>query len=130
MKLNIVKKTKNALLAREEIEFTVDDSKAVPSRKDISEKIAAQTNAKTGTVVIKKVETAFGSKGFKGTANVYESLEGLKEVEPEFLVTRTEGKKKEGEEKKEEAKPEEKKEEKAEEKKEEKAEEKAEEKKE
>ena len=125
MKVNIVKRTKNPLLGREEIEFTVDEAKAVPSRKELSEKIGAQTNAKQGTVVIKKVETAFGSKGFKGTANVYESLEGVKEVEPEFLIARTEGKKKE--EKKEEAKPEEKKEEKAEEKSEEKKEEKKEE---
>jgi small subunit ribosomal protein S24e len=117
MKVNIVKREKNPLLKREELEFTVEESKGVPSRKNIVEKIAAQTNAKAGAVVIKKVETVFGSKAFQGKANVYEAPEDLKRVEPDFLMTRTEGKKKEEE--KEEAKPaEEKKEEKPEEKKE------------
>ena len=131
MKVNIVKREKNPLLKREELEFTVEESKGVPSRKNIVEKLAAQTNAKAGAVVIKKVETVFGSKAFQGKANVYESPEDLKKVEPDFLMTRTEGKKKEGEakpaeekkeekpaEKKEETPKEEKKEEKADEKKE------------
>ena len=116
MKVNIVKREKNPLLKREELEFTVEESKGVPSRKNIVEKLAAQTNAKAGAVVVKKVETVFGSKDFQGKANVYETPEDLKKVEPDFLMARTEGKKKAGE-----AKPaEEKKEEKpAEEKKEE-----------
>jgi small subunit ribosomal protein S24e len=130
MKVNIVKRTKNPLLKREEIEFAVEESKAVPSRKEVAEKIGAQVNAKPGSVVIKLIETAFGSKAFRGKANVYDSVEEAKRVEPGFLIARTEGKKEEKpaakpEEKKEEAKPEEKKEEKpAEAPKEEKAEEK------
>ena len=137
MKVNIVKRTKNPLLKREEIEFALAESKAVPSRKEIAEKIGAQVNAKAGTVVIKLIETVFGSKAFKGTANVYESVEEAKRIEPEFLITRTEGKKKEGGEKKEEkpaekpeAKPEAKEEAKPEEKPAEAPKEKAEEKKE
>jgi ribosomal protein S24E len=129
LKLKIVKRNKNPLLKREEIEFAVEESKSVPSRKDVAEKIAAQTNAQAGTVVVKKIETAFGSKDFQGRVNVYESVEALKKVEPAHMKARLEGKKKEGEEKKEEkkeapkeekkeaeAKPEEKKAEKPEEK--------------
>ena len=102
MKLEIQEKKENPLIGRQEISFSVTDTKATPSRKEIREAIAAQTSSDGKKIIVDVLDTRFGTTDFKGVARVYENEEQLKKIELKPIVVRNFGK----EEKKEEAKPE------------------------
>ena len=133
MKLTLVTETKQPLLSRKELVYTIDHAKeSTPKLTEIKKAVVEQTKAKEQLIVLNGVEASFGSSIAKIIVNVYDSEVAHKQ----FAII---DKKKNRNKKPEEAKAEEKKEEKpvevkAEEKKEEpkevKTEEKAEEKKE
>ena len=51
-------------------------------------KIAALFNAKEDAVVIEKITNRFGDKRFEGIAKIYDSREKMKEIEPEYIISR------------------------------------------
>jgi len=96
MKVEITNRQKNALLNREEMEFSVDDSALTPSRKELKEKIAALVNAKTELVIIGTIEKEFGSKAVKGVARIYSDEKTLKKTELPQIIGRNIGQKDKG----------------------------------
>jgi len=103
LKLEIQEKKENPLIGRQEISFSVTETKATPSRKELREAIAAQTNSKEKNIIVDVLDTRFGTTDFKGEARVYENEEQLKKIELKPIVVRNFGK---TEEKKAEAAPE------------------------
>ncbi len=108
-KIEILSKKDNTLFSREEIEFKVTDSNKTPSREDVKNLLIANTKQKEGQIIIKKINSIFGSNIATGIAYVYKNAEIMKKIEPKHILKRNEKKEKKPEEKPVEAKPEEKK---------------------
>jgi len=88
MKINIVKKEKNLLLDRLEVEFEIDAPAETPRRLEVRSKIAALINHDENLVIIKNITQKTGVKRSVGTAHAYDTVENLKQVEPEHLIKR------------------------------------------
>ncbi|MBW3011679.1 hypothetical protein KY311_00695 [Candidatus Woesearchaeota archaeon] len=98
MNTEIISKEKNALLSREDVVAKIDFSgAATPSRKQIIDALASKLNAKQNLIVIKKIDTSFGSASAKVTAHVYDNEEVMAGLKPQHIGKRDTGKKAEGE---------------------------------
>ena len=91
MKLEIMKRKKNGLLKREELEFKVEECKVTPSKAEIRKKIAALNDTKENFVVVEGVKNKFGSKDFTGKANVYGNEEDMRKIELKYKIWRNFG---------------------------------------
>jgi small subunit ribosomal protein S24e len=98
LKIEILNERENKLLSRREIEFAVNHAgEGTPSRADIRAKIVAQFDADAETVVIRSLDTSFGSGATKGFARIYSNPEQMKRVEHDHILKRHVEKKAEGE---------------------------------
>jgi len=88
MKIKIVKKEKNLLLDRLEVEFEIDAPAETPKRLEVRSKLAALVNHDENLMIIKAINQKTGVKISVGTAHAYNDLETLKKVEPEHLIKR------------------------------------------
>jgi ribosomal protein S24E len=64
------------------VSFDVTSDKATPSNQELKKKCASILGADEKLVVVKKVETFFGSTGSKATVYQYKDEEKLKSIEP------------------------------------------------
>jgi len=103
MKINITSQQHNPLLKRKEITFEVkhEETKATPSRYEIRKKLAETLKTNIELLYIRRVETKTGTMLATGEANLYESPEQVKLVEPEHIINRNKPPEKPTEEKKE-----------------------------
>jgi ribosomal protein S24E len=90
MKLKIVSKEKNSLLKRIEVIFSIehDQTGGTPSRAEVKSQLAAQLNTKLELVYIKHLVTKKGTMVAIGEANIYDSAEQAKLVEPKHIIAR------------------------------------------
>ncbi len=88
MEITITNDTRNELLYRKEVEFTMTYEGATPSRKQIIGKIAALLNAKEETMVLDPVRTRFGSCDAAGNARIYDTVEARDRTERSYLINR------------------------------------------
>jgi len=90
MEVKITSELKNLLLKRKEIAFEVQhtQTKGTPERLEIRNKLAEMLKTKPELVYVKRVETKTGTMKAAGEANVYESVEHAKLIEPEYIITR------------------------------------------
>lgn len=91
MKIQVVKKQKNPVLHREEIDFKIEDAKIVPSRKEVRQQLAALLNAKEDVVIVQNIMHEFGQHLVKGYAKLYDNVDFLKQVELQYIVNRNTG---------------------------------------
>ncbi|MGB9959362.1 MAG: 30S ribosomal protein S24e [Candidatus Bathyarchaeales archaeon] len=101
METKILSETENKLLKRKEVVFQVEHSQtgSTPSRTEVKEALAKALKKDANLIFIKKMETKTGTRTAIGTANIYDSLEHAKLIEPEYIVKRNipaEEQKKEG----------------------------------
>ncbi|MDH5449846.1 MAG: 30S ribosomal protein S24e [Candidatus Bathyarchaeota archaeon] len=103
MKIKVTSQQHNPLLKRKEIVFEVnhEETKGTPSRLEIRKKLAEKLKANIELLYVRKVETKTGTMLAVGEANLYESPEQVKLVEPEHIITRNMPPEKPTEEKKE-----------------------------
>ncbi len=94
MEVTIKGKKENTLLKRTELEFTVENAKVPPARKELREKIAAMENKKPEQVIISKISHGFGSTNIEGKAHIYASKEDAEKTELYYMVGRNKGVKK------------------------------------
>ncbi len=93
MKVEITDKRRNELLKREELKFSVDHKgSGTPTRIEVRQKIADMLNADKETVYVEKIGTRTGSRLATGRANVYDSVEQAKRVEPGYIIQRNQPK--------------------------------------
>ena len=90
MKVKVTSQQHNPLLKRKEIIFEVnhEETKATPSRLEIRKKLAEKLKANIELLYVRRVETKTGTMLAVGEANLYDSPEQVKLVEPEHIITR------------------------------------------
>ena len=81
---------KNPLLKRNEIQFQVEHSQtgSTPPRTEVRKAIANALKKDENVVFVKKLQTKTGSVIAVGLANVYDSLEQARLIEPNYIIKR------------------------------------------
>lgn len=90
MEIKIISEKANPLLQRREICFHVkhDQTGSTPPRLEIRKAVATELKANADLVFVQKLETKTGTHIAVGVANVYDSIEGAKLIEPEYILKR------------------------------------------
>ncbi|MGQ9506691.1 MAG: 30S ribosomal protein S24e [Candidatus Bathycorpusculaceae bacterium] len=90
MDIKIISDKKNPLLKRREVEFQVEHAQtgSTPPRLEVRKAVAAALKADLDLVIIKKFETKTGTNAAVGIANIYNSPEQLRLIEPEYIIRR------------------------------------------
>ncbi|MDH5482551.1 MAG: 30S ribosomal protein S24e [Candidatus Bathyarchaeota archaeon] len=90
MEVEIISEKTNPLLQRREIRFQVkhDQTGSTPQRLETRKAVATALKTNVDLVFVKKFETKTGTCTAVGTANVYDSTEQAKLIEPQYVVTR------------------------------------------
>ena len=96
MKLKITENTRNEPLRRSNI-VAIDEEKIIPSRQELRESLSAQLNVPKEQIVVRKIDTSFGTTTKTIYAMAYDDEEMMKKTEEKYIITRNFGKAKEGE---------------------------------
>ena len=89
MEIKVISEKENQLLKRKEIRFQVKhDAASTPPRLDVRRGVADALRVNVDLVFVKKFITRAGMHTAMGVANLYESLDQAKLVEPEYIVKR------------------------------------------
>ncbi len=90
MEVEIVSEKSNPLLGRREIHFHVkhDQTGSTPPRLEVGKAVAIALKTNADLVFVKKFETKTGTHTAVGVANVYDSIEQAKLIEPEYVIKR------------------------------------------
>ncbi len=90
MKIEIIAEKQNPMLKRNEVQFRVDHAEtgSTPPRLEIRKAVASALKTGVDAVFIRKFETKTGTSMAFGVANVYDSVEQAKLIEPEYIVNR------------------------------------------
>jgi small subunit ribosomal protein S24e len=90
MEIKIISEKENPLLKRKEVNFQVEHSQTgnTPSRLEVRKAVATALKKDADLVFVKKMETKTGTRTAVGLANVYDSVEQAKLIEPEYIVKR------------------------------------------
>jgi small subunit ribosomal protein S24e len=90
MEVKIVSEKENPLLKRKEVCFRVEHSQTgnTPPRLEVRKALATTLKKDADLVFVKKMETKTGTRTAVGFANVYDSVEQAKLIEPKYIVKR------------------------------------------
>jgi small subunit ribosomal protein S24e len=89
VKTEIVNNQRNDLLKRNEVKFSIyHEEGGTPSRVDVKQKLAASLDVNEERIYISKYGTKTGSMITVGEANVYDSVEQAKMIEPKYIILR------------------------------------------
>lgn len=90
MDVKIISKKENPLLKRREVSFQVEHNQtgSTPPRLQVRKAVASALKTDLDLVFVKKLETKTGTHTAVGSANVYDSVEQARLVEPEYIVKR------------------------------------------
>jgi ribosomal protein S24E len=90
MKVKIVLTKENPLLKRKEVDFRVEHGSEgkTPARLEVKKAIAAELKINEEMVFVKRMQTTTGTNTAVGAANVYETVEQAKFIEPEYIRKR------------------------------------------
>ncbi|MEM3797388.1 MAG: 30S ribosomal protein S24e [Candidatus Bathyarchaeia archaeon] len=90
MEIKILKENNNLLLKRKEVVFQVEHNQtgSTPSRLEVKNALARILKKDANLIFIQKLETKTGTHTAIGVANVYDSIEQAKLVEPEHIINR------------------------------------------
>lgn len=84
MELDITKDEEH-IIPRREIEANVTFDGKTPSREKIKEKVNAHTDVDKDLLLIKKIDTGFGTNEAVVTAIQYENTDALEKIEYDYL---------------------------------------------
>ncbi|MHA2407484.1 MAG: 30S ribosomal protein S24e [Candidatus Ranarchaeia archaeon] len=94
MEIEIVSEKQNPLLSRKEISFRIKHPKsATPKRSEIRDKIVAKFDANKEASYVVKINKLTGRREVMGIIHVYDDPAVAKKVEPQYIISRNEGKK-------------------------------------
>jgi Ribosomal protein S24E len=88
MEFEVTRDTRNELLTRREVDFNLRFDGATPSRMQVIGKLAALLNVSDKNLVLDSMKTSFGMTVLRGTARIYDSEDGKKKVERDYLMAR------------------------------------------
>ena len=92
MEIEIVSDKENPLIKRREVHFRVKHGQtgSTPPRLQVRNAIASALKVKVDFVFVKKLKTKTGKHIAVGLANIYDSTDQAKLVEPEYIMKRNE----------------------------------------
>jgi len=90
MDVKVISKNRNLLLKRREVCFQVGhcETGSTPPRLEARKAVARALKTDVDLVFVKKLETKTGTHTAIGLANVYDSVEQARLVEPEYIIKR------------------------------------------
>jgi small subunit ribosomal protein S24e len=88
MDFEVSRDTRNELLSRREVDFSLRFEGPTPSRTQIIGKLAATLNVNEKLLVLDSLKTSFGVTQLTGKARIYDSEEQKAKTERAFLMTR------------------------------------------
>lgn len=90
MDIKIVSTKDNPLLKRKEVGFTImqGPKEKTAQRLDVKRAVASEMKVADNVVFIKRMHTKTGTQITNGIANVYQTTEQAKLVEPEYIRKR------------------------------------------
>jgi ribosomal protein S24E len=90
MQVKIESTKNNSLLKRKEVSFTIiqGPKEKTPQRLEVKKALAAEMKIGDEVVFIKRMHTKTGTSITQGVANVYQTGEQAKVVEPEYIRKR------------------------------------------
>jgi len=90
MQIKIESTKNNPLLKRKEVGFTIfqGPKEKTPQRLDVKRAIAVEMQIGADVVFVKKMHTKTGTSITQGEANVYQTVDQAKLVEPEYIQKR------------------------------------------
>jgi ribosomal protein S24E len=90
MQIKLLKQEMNTLLKRKEVNFKVDHNQEgrTPSRPEIKKNLAMILKVDENLVFIRRMRTITGTHVTIGEANVYETIDQAKLVEPAYIIKR------------------------------------------
>ena len=90
MEVKIVSAKENLLLKRKEVGFRVEHGPQgkTPTRLEVKKALAAELKVSEELVFVEKMVTLTGTSTAVGVANVYETMEQAKLIEPEYIMKR------------------------------------------
>ncbi|MEM3458263.1 MAG: 30S ribosomal protein S24e [Candidatus Bathyarchaeia archaeon] len=90
MEIKIVSEKQNPVLKRREVCFHVEHNQtgSTPPRLEVRKAVASALKKDADLVFIKKLETKTGTHFAVGVANVYDSIEQARLIEPEYIIKR------------------------------------------
>jgi len=90
MQIKIESTKNNPLLKRKEVGFTIiqGPKEKTPPRLEVKKALAAEMKTGDEVVFVKRMNTKTGTNIAQGVANVYQTVEQAKLVEPEYIRKR------------------------------------------
>jgi len=90
MEVKIVSQKENSLLKRSEVHFQVEHGQtgSTPPRLEVRKAVANALKKDADLVFVKKFETKTGTHTALGIANVYDSVEQARLIEPKYIIER------------------------------------------
>jgi ribosomal protein S24E len=90
MQIKIESTKDNPLLKRKEVGFTIIQGprEKTPQRLEVKKAVAVEMQIGADVVFIKRMRTKTGTNITQGVANVYQSVDQAKIVEPEYIRKR------------------------------------------
>jgi len=90
MEIAITLEKINSLLKRREVHFQIKHNQtgSTPSRLEVRKAVAVALKTNVELVFVKKIETKTGTQIAIGLANVYDTIEQAKLIEPEYVIGR------------------------------------------
>jgi small subunit ribosomal protein S24e len=90
MEVKIISQKENPLLKRKEIQFQVEHDKtgSTPPRLETRKAVATALKSNVDLVFIRKFETKTGMHTAVGVANLYDSVEQARLIEPQYVIKR------------------------------------------
>ncbi|MGL6298521.1 MAG: 30S ribosomal protein S24e [Methanobacteriaceae archaeon] len=89
MEINIIDKKENKVLNRTEVKFEcLYQGEATPKTLDVKSKLVAMLDSKKELTVIDSIQPNYGEGKAAAYAKVYDSLESLKSIETEHVLSK------------------------------------------
>jgi len=90
MEVKIVSTKGNPLLKRKEVDFRVEHGPKgkTPTRLEVKKAVAAELKTSEEMIFVKRMQTMTGTNTAVGIANVYETVEQAKFIEPKYIRKR------------------------------------------
>jgi len=80
-----VKDSKNSIVNRREIEFTITQEDRTPSKKDVERELCKKLSLSPEATVVVKMAQEFGTRMTRATAHSYPNADAMKKTEPDYL---------------------------------------------
>lgn len=88
MEINIIKDSKNQVINRREIEFTITQEGSTPSKADAAKELCKKLNLMPEATLIVKMDQEFGTRMTRAVAHSYPNTDALKTYEHGYIFER------------------------------------------